>query len=296
MSKGQKRLADYVTRHYDKAAFMTAAELGRAAKVSESTAVRFAAALGYSGFPQFHRTLEKVVRNKLNTAQKRDIAWDKIPQDKVLDTVMSGDVERVRVTLDEIDHDAFDMAVDTILSAKTIYVIGMRSCEPLASFLSFYLNEIFPDVRQVRTNSASEIFEQMIRISEEDVIVGISFPRYSMRTLKALEFANNRSARVITITDSLHSPLNLYSSCNLIARSDMASIVDSLTAAMSLINALVVALCVRRQDEVMDILQQMEKVRDEYQTFAGDEINEAEDTFDVEPAPQPVRRRSGRKK
>ena len=159
--------------------------------------------------------------------------------------------------------------------------MGIRSCAPLASFLGFYLNLILDDVRLVQTNSASEIFEQMIRISEKDVIIGISFPRYSMRTLKAIEFANNRNAKVITITDSVHSPINLYSSCNLIAKSDMASIVDSLVAPLSVVNALVVALCMKRQSEVVNTLESMEKIWDEYQVYSSDEINHVESSVSV---------------
>ena len=163
------------------------------------------------------------------------------------------DIEIIKLTMEHIDHAAFEMAVETLLSARTIYIIGIRSCAPLASFLSFYLNMILDDVRLIQTSSASEIFEQMIRIGDQDAIIGISFPRYSMRTLKAIEFANNRNAKVITLTDSVHSPINLYSSCNLIARSDMASIVDSLVAPLSVVNALVVALCMKRQKEVVQI-------------------------------------------
>ncbi|MCI6996372.1 MAG: SIS domain-containing protein, partial [Eubacterium sp.] len=162
-----------------------------------------------------------------------------------------------------------------------IYIVGIRSCAPLASFLGFYLNLILDDVRLVQTNSASEIFEQMIRINEKDVIIGISFPRYSMRTLKAIEFANNRNAKVITITDSVHSPINLYSSCNLIAKSDMASIVDSLVAPLSVVNALVVALCMKRQSEVVNTLESMEKIWDEYQVYSSDEMNHVESSVSV---------------
>lgn len=170
------------------------------------------------------------------------------------------------------------MAVDTILNARRVYVVGIRSCAPLASFLSFYLNLICDNVTAVHTNSSSEIFEQLLRIDEEDVIIGISFPRYSMRTLKALEFASNRKAKVITITDSVHSPMNLYSSCNLIARSDMASIVDSLVAPLSVLNALVVALCMKKQKEVITTLEALEDIWDEYQVYSGDELNMVGDT------------------
>ena len=277
MSKGQKRLADYCMEHYEKAAFMTAAELGRQAEVSESTAVRFAALLGYSGFPEFHDNLEEMVRMKLNSIQRMEVTYGRIPREKILDTVLRHDENNIRMTLEQTDKKAFQMAVDDILQARTIYVVGIRSCAPLAEFLSFYLKQIFPDVRLVSTNNASEIFEQMIRISEKDVVIGISFPRYSMRTLKAMEFANNRNARVITITDSVHSPMNRYSSCNLIARSDMASIVDSLVAPLSVINALIVALCMRRQKEVVYTLKTMEQLWKEYQVYTGDEINRLDD-------------------
>ena len=182
-----------------------------------------------------------------------------------------------KMTLEEVDQSAFERAADTILSARTIYIVGIRSCAPLASFLAFYLHMIFPDVRQVQTNSSSEIFEQMIRITEDDVVIGISFPRYSMRTMKALEFANSRKAKVITITDSVHSPMNVYAACTLIAKSDMASIVDSLVAPLSVINALVVALCMKRQADVKKTLESMEKLWDEYQVYSNDEINGLDD-------------------
>ena len=182
------------------------------------------------------------------------------------------------MTLSAIDHKAFNWAIDTLLEAKRIYVVGIRSCAPLASFMGFYLNLVCDNVITVNTNSSSEIFEQIIRIGEGDVIIGISFPRYSMRTLKALEFASNRKAKVITITDSVHSPMNLYSSCNLIARSDMASIVDSLVAPLSVINALVVALCMKKQKEVITTLEALEDIWDEYQVYSGDELNMVGDT------------------
>ena len=277
MSKGQKRLADYISDHYGKAVCMTAARLGSEVGVSESTTVRFAVQMGYDGFPEFHRALEELVMNKLNSIQRMEVTYGRIPQSKILDTVLQADIDKIKLTLEQTDREAFNLAVETILKAETIYVVGIRSCAPLASFLSFYLNQIFQSVKLVTTNSASELFEQMIRINEKDVIIGISFPRYSMRTLKAMEFANNRNAKVITITDSVHSPMNLYSSCNLIARSDMASIVDSLVAPLSVINALIVALCMNRQKEVMNTLETMEKIWDEYQVYSSDEINYLDD-------------------
>ena len=284
MSKGQRRLADYVCDNYDKAVFLTAAKLGETAGVSESTVVRFAIQLGYKGYPGFQKALEELVRNKLNSIQRMEVTYGRISQSEILETVLQSDIEKIKQTLTVIDHKAFDLAINTILDAKKIYVIGIRSCAPLASFLAFYLNLICEDVIVVNTNSSSEVFEQLIRIGSDDVIIGISFPRYSMRTLKALEFASNRKAKVITLTDSIHSPMNLYSSCNLIARSDMASIVDSLVAPLSVINALVVALCMKKQGEVIDTLETLEKIWGEYQVYSGDELNPVSDSFSVDEA------------
>ena len=274
MSKGLKRLADYVSKNYDKAVFLTAAKLGEVVGVSESTVVRFATQLGYKGYPGFQKALEELVRNKLNSIQRMEVTYGRISQSEIIEAVLHSDIEKIKLTLEAIDQKAFDLAIDTLLNAKRVYVIGIRSCAPLASFLSFYLNLVCENVTLVNTNSSSEIFEQLIRINEEDVIVGISFPRYSMRTLKALEFASNRKAKVITLTDSVHSPMNLYSSCNLIARSDMASIVDSLVAPLSVINALVVALCMKKQREVVTTLETLEKIWGEYQVYSNDELNQ----------------------
>lgn len=281
MSKGQRRLADYVCKNYDKAVFLTAAKLGETVGVSESTVVRFAIQLGYKGYPGFQKALEELVRNKLNSIQRMEVTYGRISQSEILETVLNSDIEKIKQTLSVIDHKAFDLAIDTILGAKRIYVIGIRSCAPLASFLGFYLNLICENVMTVATNSSSEIFEQLIRINEKDVIIGISFPRYSMRALKALEFASNRKAKVITLTDSIHSPMNLYSSCNLIARSDMASIVDSLVAPLSVINALVVALCMKKQKEVVSTLETLEQLWGEYQVYSGDELNPVSGSFSV---------------
>lgn len=277
MSKSQKKLADFIRTSYEKAVFMTASKLGEVVGVSESTTVRFAVQLGYSGYPEFQKALEELVSNRLNSIQRMEMTYGRISQSEILMSVLQSDIEKIKLTMEHIDQNAFEQAVDTILSAKKIYIVGIRSCAPLANFLAFYLNLVCEDVVSVDTNSSSEIFEQLIRISEEDVIIGISFPRYSMRTLKALEFANNRKAKIITLTDSVHSPMNLYSSCNLIARSDMASIVDSLVAPLSVINALVVALCMKKQKEVIQTLETMERIWDEYQVYSRDELNQVSD-------------------
>ena len=214
-----------------------------------------------------------MVRTKLNSIQRMEVTYGRISQGEILATVLHSDIEKIKLTMEAIDHETFEMAVDTILNARKIFVVGIRSCAPLASFLSFYLNLVCDNVIAVNTNSPSEIFEQMLRINEEDAIIGISFPRYSMRTLKALEYASNRKAKVITLTDSVHSPRTLYSSCNLIARSDMASIVDSLVAPLSVVHALVVALCMKRQKEVITTLETLEEIWDEYQVYNKDELN-----------------------
>lgn len=281
MSKGQKLLADYILKNYDKAVFLTAAKLGKVVGVSESTVVRFATQLGCQGYPGFQKALEELVRNKLNSIQRMEVTYGRISQSEILASVLQSDVEKIKLTLANMDQNAFELAVDTILNAKRIYVVGIRSCAPLANFLSFYLNLIFDNVTSVHTNSSSEIFEQLIRIGAEDVIIGISFPRYSMRTLKALEFASNRKAKVITLTDSVHSPMTLYSSCNLIARSDMASIVDSLVAPLSVVNALVVALCMKKQKDVIATLETLEQIWDEYQVYSSDELNQVDDSVSL---------------
>lgn len=279
LSKGQKLLATYITDNYDKAVFLTAAKLGDTVGVSESTVVRFATHLGYRGYPEFQSALEQLVQNKLNSVQRMEITYGRISKSRVLETVLKTDADKILSTLEKVDQNAFDLAVDSILDARDIYIIGIRSCAPLASFLAFYFTMMFEHVHLLQTSSSSEIFEQMVRIGKEDVIIGISFPRYSMRTLKAMEFANNRSARVITLTDSVHSPMNLYSSCNLIADSDMASIADSLVAPLSVINALIVALCMKKQKEVAGTLETLEKVWDEYQVYENDEINYIDDSI-----------------
>ena len=281
LSKGQKRLADYIVQNYDKAVFLTAARLGKVVGVSESTVVRFATQLGYKGYPGFQRALEELVRHKLNSIQRMEVTYGRISQSEILESVLQSDIEKIKMTIGSLDQKAFEEAVDTIVKARKIYIIGIRSCAPLANFLSYYLNLIFEHITLVHTNSSSEIFEQMIRIGEEDVVIGISFPRYSMRTLKALEFASNRKAKVITLTDSVHSPMTIYSSCNLIARSDMASIVDSLVAPLSVINALVVALCMKKQKEVVKTLETLEEIWDEYQVYSGDELNQVDDRMEL---------------
>lgn len=273
MSKSHKAIAAYIFDHYEQAVFMTAAKLGETVGISESTVVRFAAGLGYEGYPEFQKALETWVQSKFSSVQKIGAKYGHSSQSELLNSVLSADIEKIHDTMQNLDPVAFEAAVETILEAKTVYIVGIRSCEPLAEFLTFYLNMIRGSVVLLRTTSVSEMFEQMIRIDNQDAIVGISFPRYSMRTLKAMEFANDRNAKVVTITDSVHSPMNLYSSCNLLARSDMVSIVDSLVAPLSVINALVVALCLKCPEEVKENLENLEQAWNNYQVYLNDEIN-----------------------
>ncbi len=273
MSKSHKTIASFIADHYDQAVFMTAAKLGETLGISESTVVRFASGLGYDGYPEFQKALEEWVKNQLNSVQKIGAKYGHSTQSEILTSVLNADIEKIQDTIHNMDPQAFELAVNIILEAKNVYIIGLRSCAPLAEFLHFYLNMIRGNVILLNTTSVSETFEQMIRIDNRDAIIGISFPRYSMRTLKAMEFANDRNAKVITITDSVHSPMNLYSSCNLLARSDMVSIVDSLVAPLSVINALVVAMCLKRPQEVKHSLEMLETTWNNYQVYLNDEIN-----------------------
>lgn len=273
MSKGHKRIAQYITEHYDQAVFMTAAKLGLELGISESTVVRFAAGIGYEGYPEFQKALEEWVKGQLNSVQKMGVKYGGSSQSEIVTSVLSADIEKIQDTIANLDSNAFETAANTILEAENLYIVGLRSCEPLARFLHFYVNMIRGNVYLISTTSVTEMFEQMIRINENDAIIGISFPRYSMRTLKAMEFANDRNAKVIAITDNIHSPMNLYSSCNLFARSDMVSIVDSLVAPLSLINALVVELCLKCPDAVKENLEMLEETWNNYQVYLNDEIN-----------------------
>ncbi len=271
LSKGQKLLANYIIDHYEKAVFLTAAKLGKIVGVSESTVVRFANELGYDGYPKLQRALEELVKTKLTSIQRVEVTSDRIDRSHVLRSVLQSDADKIKHTLEEIDEEIFDLSVEMILKAKTIYIIGVRSCAALANFLGFYFNLVFDNVKLIHTNSVSEMFEQIYRLHEDDVVIGISFPRYSKRTLKAMEFAKERGAGVITITDSQLSPMTQYADHSLIARSDMASFVDSLVAPLSLINALIVAISIKRQDTVIAALGSLEKIWTDYQVYDNDD-------------------------
>lgn len=277
-SKGQRAIARYIISNYDKASYMTAAVLGKNAGVSESTAVRFATCLGFEGYPEFQAAMGEYVTNRLHMGRRLEIALEDMDSNEVVDFVMANDMDNIKGSWEKIDREALNKAIESILNAKTIYVVGIRGCAILAELLASNLKLIFKNVILVENSSSTEIFEQMLHVGSEDVVIGISFPRYSMRTIKAMEFANDRSARVIAITDSKHSPLNLYSSCNLFASSNMSSIVDSLTAPVSLINVLTVSLCMHKKDQILENMAVLEQVWSDYQIIDTDEL----DYFDQE--------------
>lgn len=267
LSKGQKLLAGYIREHYDKAVYLTASKLGATVGVSESTVVRFALELGYEGYPSMQRALEELVKNKLTAKQRMEVSQGRVNPDKLLSSVLQMDMENIKTTLEHVDEAVFKEATETILKARRIYILGVRSCSVLANFLGFYLNLIFENVRQVTTNSASETFEQMLQVSEEDVVICISYPRYSKRTVRTAEFAKSRNAKVVSITDSDMSPLVPVSDYVLMAQSDMVSFVDSLVAPLSLINALILALSSAKRDEIGKSLETLEQIWREYDVY-----------------------------
>lgn len=270
-SKGQKYIAKFIIEHYDKAAFMTASKLGNVVGVSESTVVRFACELGFEGYPQLQRSLQELIRNKLTSVQRIEVTSDRLGHGDILEKVLNSDIEKIKKTIVELSRDEFNGAVDAIIKAKRIYVLGVKSASTLASFLGLYFNYIFDKVDLVNATSGSEVFEQIMRISSDDVIIGISFPRYSTRTVKAMKFASDRGATVISITDSEMSPLYKYSDYNLLAKSDMASFVDSLVAPLSLINALIVAVGMKCHEKVYNTFAELEDIWDAYGVYQKSE-------------------------
>ncbi len=266
-SKGQKLIAKYVLENYDKAAYMTASKLGSIVNVSESTVVRFADELGFSGYPEFQHSLQEIVRTKLTSFQRIEVTNNLIGDGDILTKVMSSEMEKIRHTLDELDREAFDVAVDKIISAKNIYILGVRSSSYLAGFLNYNLRMIFDNVRHVQTTSGAEMFEQIMSIGKDDVMIAISFPRYSKRVINAVDFARNAGADVIAITDSALSPIAAEADQVLVAQSDMVSFVDSLTAPMSLINAVVVSVARKKQEELTARLRLLEDIWDEYDVY-----------------------------
>ncbi len=267
MSKGQKKIAEFILTHYDKATFMTASSLGKHVGVSESTVVRFATQLGFSGYPKLQRALQEIVKTRLTTLQRVDITNELIKDNDVLSSVMNLDITRIRTTLENIDREEFEKAVEAISNAENIYVLGTRSSFALSQFMTFYLNYIFKNVRNVNSNSSSGIFDQIFKISSNDVFIAIGFPRYSTTTIKAIDFAKHKNAITIAITDRQTSPLGEKADIKLIARSDVISFVDTLVAPLSLINALLIALGIKHKDDIPETFDELERIWKEYGVY-----------------------------
>ncbi|MCD8088947.1 MAG: MurR/RpiR family transcriptional regulator [Oscillospiraceae bacterium] len=266
-SKGQRLIARYITENYDKAAFMTAGKLGKTVGVSESTVVRFATELGYDGYPGMRKAMQEMVRNRLTSVQRIAVARDMVGDENVLKAVMSSDEEKLQSTLEEIDRESFQAAVDAIAGANHLYIVGMRSSASLASFMGFYMNLLMSDVCLIHDTTTNEVCEQIMHIGKGDVYVGISYPRYSSSSLKAMQFAKRQGATVIALTDNDHSPFAQESDISLYAKSDMVSFLDSLVAPMSLINALIVAVAARRPQKLDETFGYLEKLWSEYEVF-----------------------------
>ena len=266
-SKGQRQIARFLLTHYDKAAYMTAAKLGAEVSVSESTVVRFVMELGYAGYPEFQKALQELIRTKLTSFQRMEVTNHLIGDGDVLEKVLNTNVDNLRHTLDSISRLAFHDAVDAIVKAKNIYIIGVRSSAMLANFLSYSLQMIFDNIRLIDTTAGSELFQQMMSVGEGDVMVAISFPRYSKRVIKAVEFARRAGADVIALTDSSDSPIAPSAQQVLVAQSDMASYVDSLVAPLSLLNAIIVAVSRAKEDYVRERLEKLEHIWDEYDVY-----------------------------
>lgn len=266
LSKGQKLIAEFILKHYDKAAFMTAAKLGNSVNVSESTVVRFAIELGYSGYPDLQKALQELIKTKLTTVQRIELSSDLISEETALRNVLKADIDNIRATLDKISNSTFEEVVAKILGAKRIYIIGMRSSTTLAEFLGFYLNLILDNVRVV-TYGVSNIFEQLLRMSKDDLVIGIGFPRYSSMTVEALQYAKTNDATVVALTDSLLSPLASDADYTLLAQSNMASFVDSLVAPMSVINALIIAVGLKEKEQISQSFEKLENIWIEHKVY-----------------------------
>ena len=266
-SKGQKRIANYILEHYDKAAYMTASKLGALVGVSESTVVRFAIELGFEGYPEMQKSLQELIRMKLTSVQRVEVTNSLIGEGDVLEKILMSDAEKIRRTLEEVDREAFEAAVDKIVAADKIYIIGVRSSSSLAGFLNFNFRMIFDNVKFVQTTSGSEMFEQIMSIGPNDVMIAISFPRYSKRIVNAVEYAHNAGADVISLTDSHQSPIAGVADQLLLARSDLVSFVDSLVAPLSIINAIIVAVSRKKMDDIRVRFDKLEKIWDEYEVY-----------------------------
>jgi len=266
-SKGQKLIAQYLTESYDKAAFMTANRLAKTVGVSESTVVRFAMELGYDGYPSMQKAMQEMVVNRLTSVQRMEVATDRIGNQDILSMVLQSDMDKLRKTGETVDRGEFQAAVDAILGARRIYIIGVRSVAPLANFLGYYLNYMFDNVQIVTDGGTSAMFEKIVGAQDGDAVVAFSFPRYSTSTAKGAQYCRSTGATVIGITDSRLSPLGQNCDHVLLTKSDMVSLVDSLVAPLSVINALIVALSTKRQQELSQTFNQLERLWEEYNVY-----------------------------
>ncbi len=267
LSKGQKKIANAILNNYDKAAYLTASRLGKLVGVSESTVVRFANELGFNGYSEFQRAVQELVRIKLTPNQRIEITKQRIGRADILESVMESDINKIRFTLDNLDRDVFNKSVDAILSAKTLYITGARSTEPLAKILYYNLSLIFDNVRFINPTSSAEVFEQMFSIKDGDTVIAFSFPRYSSKMVNAVKYAKNNKAKVVVFTDSNISPLAEHADYLITAQSDMASFMDSLVAPLSIINAIVVEITRRREGEITKRFDKLEEIWDEYDVY-----------------------------
>lgn len=266
-SKGQKRIAAYIMENYDKAAFMTASKLGQLSGVSESTVVRFAYELGFAGYPAMQRTLQEMIRSRLTSTQRIQVADSLMGGQDVLSSVMRSDFDRLRMVADKADRGEFDRVVDELVRARHIYILGVRSSSFVAGYLNFYLHLLLDNVTLVQSNEAGAIFEQLFRIGGGDVMLAISFPRYSKITINTAKFAKDRGATILGITDNELSPLGQMSSAAVLAPSEMISFVDSMVAPMSMVNALLVSLGFRLGKDISNIFSELEGIWDAYGVF-----------------------------
>lgn len=266
-SKRQKLIAEYILNNFDKAAYMTAAALGREIGVSESTVVRFAFELGFDGYQKLQKSLKEFTIKKSTAIQRMEIASRRIEEDNILNSVLKSDIANIIKTLEEIDKDQFEKAVEAVLGASNIYIMGVRSASALASFAGFYFNLLFENTKVIRSNAADDIFEQLLHVKKGDVVIGMSFPRYSRNIKNAMEYAKKLGATVISITDNQNSPVISCSDFYLIARSDMESFADSLTAPISVINAFIAALGMKKKNEVIGTFEKLENIWDEYEVY-----------------------------
>ena len=268
LSKGQKKIANTILHDYDKVAYLTASKLARVANVSESTVVRFAGALGYEGYSELQRAVQELVRTRLTPNQRIEITKKRIGSHDIFESVMESDISKIRYTLENLDREVFKNSVDAILKAKTVYITGARSSEPIARLLHHNLSLIFDNVRFITPTSSAEVFEQMYSVSEQDCVIAFSFPRYSSKMVNCVKYAKSNNASVVVFTDSDISPLAEFSDYLITAQSDMASFMDSLVAPLSIVNAIVVEITRRKEDEITKRFDRLEKIWDEYEVYA----------------------------